>query len=215
MTFRTDDGKTSRRFHFGRELDVGTTTCHVGGDGHDALLSCLSHDVGLLLVEFGVEHLVRDMAQVEHLGEHLTDFHRCGTHQHRTTGFNHLLNLGDDCLVLGAVGLIDAVVHVVADHRLVGRDLHHVQLVDIVELTSLGDGSTCHTGEFVVHTEVVLQGDGGKRLSGCLHLHMLLGFHSLVQSVAPAASLHDTSRLLIHNLHLTVDDHVVVVEFEE
>ena len=66
----------------------------------------------------------------------------------------------------------------------------------------------------MVHTEIVLQGDGGKGLRGSLDLHVLLGLDSLMQSVAPAASLHDTSRLLVDNLHLAVDDHVLIVLVE-
>ena len=63
----------------------------------------------------------------------------------------------------------------------------------------------------MIHTEVVLQGDGGKGLSGSLYLHMLLGLYSLVQTVAPTTTFHDTARLLIHNLHLTVDHHILVI----
>ena len=54
VAFGTDDGQTSCRFHFGRQLDVGTTTGHVGGDGHRTKavhrLSSLCHNVGFLLV---------------------------------------------------------------------------------------------------------------------------------------------------------------------
>ena len=215
MTLCTDDGETSSLFHLGRELDVGTTTCHVGGDSHNALLSGLCHDVGLLLVELGIEHLMRNVPQIKHLRQHLTDFHRCGTYKHWTTSVNHLLDLGDDSLVLGTVGLIDAVVHVIANHRFVGRDLHHVEFVDIVKLACFGDGGTSHTGELVVHAEIVLKSNGGERLCGGFNLHVLLGLHCLVQSIAPTTAFHDTACLLIHNLHLSVDDDVVVVEFKE
>ena len=43
---------------------------------------------------------------------------------------------------------------------------------------------------------------------------MLLGLYSLVQSVAPAATFHDTAGLLIHDLHLAVDHHILVVLVE-
>ena len=43
---------------------------------------------------------------------------------------------------------------------------------------------------------------------------MLLGLDSLMETVAPAASFHDTSCLLIHNLHLTVDNDIFVVLVE-
>ena len=59
----------------------------------------------------------------------------------------------------------------------------------------------------MIHAEVVLQGDSGKRLCGSLHLHTFLGLDSLVETVAVAATLHDTARLLIYNLHLSVLGH--------
>ena len=40
---------------------------------------------------------------------------------------------------------------------------------------------------------------------------MLLGLNSLVQSVAPATTLHDTTSLLVNDLHLAVDNHILVV----
>ena len=66
----------------------------------------------------------------------------------------------------------------------------------------------------MIHAEVVLQGDGGEGLCGSFHLDVLFGLDSLVQSVRPAAALHDTTRLLVHNLHLAVDDHVLIVLIE-
>ena len=62
------------------EQYIGTASCHVGGYGHGAaalavLLSCKCHDVGLLLVQLGVEHLVDDGVALARLwvdvhGEH-------------------------------------------------------------------------------------------------------------------------------------------------
>ena len=43
----------------------------------------------------------------------------------------------------------------------VGGDGQDLQLVDLVELLRLGQGGTGHAGQFFVHAEVVLQGDGG------------------------------------------------------
>ena len=56
------------------------------------------------------------------------------------------------------------------DHRPVGRDRHHAELVDRHELGGLGLGRTGHAGELVVHAEVVLQGDRGERLVLALDL---------------------------------------------
>ena len=272
MTCGANDGETASGLNFRCKLDIGTTTCHVGGDGdgtkhpllvvdivlsslslevsvstlgtlvgsidkllliaqrgrlvgegtavaghpHHTLgaLTGLSNDHSLLLMEFGVEDLMRNLAHGQHLGEQLTDLDRCSTHQARTSLDTHVLDLFNDSTIFLAIGLIDAVIHIVADNRLVGRNLDHIELVDIPELTGLSAGGTSHTGKLMIHTEVVLQRDGGKGLCGSLHLDMLLGFDSLMESVAPAASLHDTSGLLVDNLHLTVHDDIFVILVE-
>ena len=100
-------------------------------------------------------------------------------------------------------------------YRFVGRYLHHVEFVDIPEFARLGDSGTCHTSELVVHTEVVLQGDGGVCLCGCFHVDVFLSLHCLMQAIRPAAAFHDTACLLIDDLHLVVDDHVVDVFLEQ
>ena len=67
----------------------------------------------------------------------------------------------------------------------------------------------------MIHTEVVLQRDGGKRLGGGFYFDMLLGFDGLVQSVGVTAAFHDTAGLLVDDFHLVVDDHIFVVALEE
>ncbi len=37
--------------------DIGTTACHVGGDGDGALFTGLRHDLGFALVVLGVQHV--------------------------------------------------------------------------------------------------------------------------------------------------------------
>ena len=195
VALRANDGKSAGGFHFGREFNVSTTAGHVGGDGdrtehtflglpvhHDGSLAALSgqcHDICLLLMEFGVQHLMRNLAHLQHLAQHFRDFHAGGTHQHRSAAVSHLLHLLDDGLVLLALRLIDTVVHVGAYNRAVGGHLHHVELVDIPELAGLGDCRTGHTSQLMIHAEVILQRNGGIRLRGCLHRHVLLGLDVL------------------------------------
>ncbi|CAH0240699.1 hypothetical protein SRABI106_02397 [Rahnella aquatilis] len=40
--------------------DIGTTTGHVGSDGHCAWLACLRDDIRFFSVEFGVQNAVRN-----------------------------------------------------------------------------------------------------------------------------------------------------------
>ena len=84
-----------------------------------------------------------------------------------STGCPRLAGLLDqrrDRLVFLVRGAIDLVVLVVADARHVGRDLHHVQLVDLGELVGLGHRRAGHAGQLGIQPEVVLEGDRGERL---------------------------------------------------
>ena len=81
--------------------------------------------------------------------------------------------------------------------RAVGRNRHHVELVDLRELLRFGIGRAGHAGELLVHAEVVLEGDGGQRLVLALDLDPFLGLHRLVQAVAPAAARHQPAGELV------------------
>ena len=61
----------------------------------------------------------------------------------------------------------------------------------------------------MVHTEVVLKGDGCKCLCCSLNLYILLCLDRLVKTITPTTSLHDTSCLLINDLDLAVLDDVI------
>ena len=215
MTLCADDGETSGLLDLGGELDVGTTTCHVGGDGHGAGTACEGYYLRLLLVEFGIEHLAVNLAHVEHSLEQLGNLDRGGADKHGTACVAELDNLLDDGGVFLLLGLVDAVLQVETGHGTVGRDGHHIEFVDVPKLTRLGLGGTGHTGELVVHTEVVLQGDCREGLGGGLYLHPFLGLDGLVETVAVTATLHDTACLLVDNLDFPVVDDIFVVFLEE
>ena len=122
----------------------------------------------------------------------------------------HLLYFVDYGVVFLFAGLVHAVVHIDACHRTVGRDGHYIELIDIPKFACFGFCRTGHTRKLVIHAEVVLQGDCGKCLCSGFHLHVLLGFYCLVQSIAPAATFHNTAGLLVYYLHLVVVGYHIV-----
>ena len=197
------------------EHDVGTTAGHVGGHGDGSLAAGDGDHGGFLLMLLGVQDLVRDLGHVEQGGDHFGAFHGSGTEQHRLAlgvTLGHVLDDGGQLLLLGAV---DEVVLVLADHRLVGLDRQHAQLVGVHELGGLGFGRTGHARELVVHTEVVLQGDGGEGLVLGLDLHAFLGLDGLVQTLVVAAARQDTAGVLVDDEHLALGDDVVLVTQEQ
>ena len=134
------------------------------------------------------------------------------------TGWPFSWRCGDlvgDRVPLAVLGLVDLIVAVVADHRPVRRDLDDGQLVDLHELGRLGEGGAGHARELVVHAEVVLEGDLRERLVLLLDAHALLGLDGLVQALRPAPALEDAAGELVDDLHLAVDDGVVLVALVE
>ena len=215
MTLRTDDGETTGLFHFGRQLDIGTTTCHVGGNRYNTCPTGLRNNLCLLLVQLGVEDIMLDLTKRQHTTQELGDLYTRRTDQYRTTLVHHLHDLVNDRVVFLTLGAVDTVVHIVTRDRLVGRDHNDIQFVDIPELTCLGLSRTGHTGEFVIHTEIVLQRDRGKGLGSALDLYVLFRLHCLVQTIGPTTTFHNTACLLVHDLHLTAVDDIIDIFLEE
>jgi hypothetical protein len=91
----------------------------------------------------------------------------------------------------------------------VGGDHHHVELVYFGEFLGLGIGGAGHAGEFVVHAEIVLEGDGGQGLVFVFDLDPFLGFQSLMESVRIPAAGHEPAREFVHDDDLALLDDIV------
>ena len=191
--------------------DVGAAAGHVGGHGDRPQLAGLGHDLGLLLVVLGVQDIVLDAPLFQHVGELLRLLDGHGAHQHGLALLVALGDLVDHRPELAGLGLVHHVVVVDALHRLVGGDLHDVQLVDGAELLLLGHGGARHAGELVVQAEVVLEGDGGQGLGLVGHLHVLLGLDGLVEPLVVPPAEHEPAGELVHDDDLSVLHHIVDV----
>ena len=215
MSFSTDNGKTAGSPDFVAQLNIGTTTRHIGSDGHLTRQTSLSHNFSLALVLFGIQHIVFDVAHSQHFAEFFRDFDRSSTHQDRPTRLRKTFNFLNNGIVFLTCGAVYAVVHIFTRDRTVGRNNHNVEFVDVPKLTRLSFSRTGHTRQLVVHTEIVLQRDSSESLSSRLHFNTFLRLDSLVQTVRITASLHNTSGLFVNNLHLSVHNDVLVVFLEQ
>ena len=207
----TQNCQTTRSLNLVAELDVGTTTRHIGSDGNLTRTTSLGNDLSLLLVLFSIQHVVFDTAQFKHTAQQLRNLDRSSTNQHGTALSHKAVNLLDYGVIFLAFGLVNQIITVITSNWAVGGNAHHVEFVDVPKLACLGLGSTGHTTKFVVHTEVVLQSDGCKGLSCSLNLNVLLGLDSLVQTIRVAAAIQNTASLLIDNLHFVVHNHILNV----
>ena len=215
VAFGANDGQTAGLLDAFAQLDVGTTAGHVGGNRHRACAAGLGHDIGLFLMQLGVQDVVRYAAALEHTAQQFRNLDRGGAHEHRPPGLGQSHNLLDNGIVFLALGLVNQILAVFADDGTVGRDADHVQFVYIPEFARFRLGRTGHTGELGIHTEVILQRNRGVGLRGGFHLDVFLGLQSLVQTVRITAAVHDTARLFVHNLDLVVDNDVFHVFLEQ
>ena len=191
--------------------NIRTTACHIGGDGDRTLLAGLCDDLSLSLVVLGVQHIEIAGILLQHLGESLALLDADRTHQNRLTIFMALHDLLDDRVVLAVDGLVDGVRVVLADIGTVGGDGDDVQAINFGELGSLRLGCAGHTGQLLVHTEVVLEGDGGQRLALGGDLHALLSLDGLMQALVVPAADHQAARELIDDDDFAVLHDVVNV----
>ncbi len=193
------------------EHDVGPAARHVGGHRDRALPAGLRDDQRFAVVLLGVQHLVRHVALDQRLRQELRLLHAGRTDQH---GLTLLVTLGDVVrhgLELRRLALVDEVGLVGADHRFVGGDLHHTELVRLVELGRLRLGGTGHPGELVVEAEVVLQRDRGQGLVLGLDLDAFLGLDRLVHPLVEPATGQDPAGELVDDEHLATPDDVLLV----
>ena len=121
---------------------------------------------------------------------------------------HHGVELGDLILV-HLIRVIDTV------HTLISGDSNHAQFVGTHELGGLSLCGTGHACELIVHAEVVLQGHRGHCLVLGLNLDALFGLNRLVDTVVITAARQDTAGVLIHDQHLTVHHHIVLIVGEQ
>ena len=193
------------------QQDVDAAAGHVGGNRDRPYPARLGNDHGLLLVLLRVQDVMGDPPAVEVAGELLGLLDRHRADEHRLAGLAPLGDVLDHGVPLRVLDLVDEVLLVRPDHRLVRGDLHHVELVDLLELRELGLGRTGHAGELLVHLEVVLDGDRGQGLVLLFDPDVLLGLDGLVESLRIPPALQDPAGELVDDLHLAAGHDVVHV----
>ena len=110
---------------------------------------------------FRIQYIeVLDTSLAEHVGDQLGFLDGNGTYQHRLSLFMSFRHRVHDGFILAVLRGVYGVFQAVTNHRLVGRDHHNVHVVDVAEFSFFRFGGTCHAGQLLVHTEVVLQSDG-------------------------------------------------------
>jgi len=123
----------------------------------------------------------------------------------------HFLDVFEYRIELAFRADIDQIAAIVADHRPIGWDDDHFQVVNALEFVGLSIGRTGHTGKLVVKTEIVLERDRRQRLAFLLDRHAFFRFSGLMQAVGPAPTGHHAAGEFIDDDDLAAADDVLNV----
>ncbi len=200
------------------EHNIGAAARHVGRDRHRAGFTGLRDDIRLFFMVFGVQNRVFDALFLQN-GRKLFGFlNRNGAHQNRLALGVAFFNARNGRLDLAVFVLVYRVRIVLTGDGLVGRNLDHIQLIDVAEfflLGQLGQRGARHAGQLAVQTEIILERDGGKGLGLMRDLDAFLGFDGLVQAFVIAAAEHQTAGKLVHNDDLSIAYNVVHIALHD
>ena len=211
MPLRADDHKTARRSRLLVQLDIRTTTRHVGGDGNCAVNAGVRHDLRLQLVELGVQHLMLQTVSLKDGGKLFRSVDIDRAHQNGLSLGVRLLYRMKNSLEFFFSCFIDSVLLIDTCHRLIRGDRYHIHAVNVTELLFLRERRTCHARFFLKFIKEILESNVGERLALPLHLHMLLRLNRLMQTVGITTSRHDTPGKLVHDHNLIILHHIILI----
>ena len=120
-------------------------------------------------------------------------------------GFSNFI---DDSIVFLTFCFVYQILPVIANDSFVCRYNHHIQIINTAQFFCLCFSRTCHSGQFIIHTKIILNRDRGQRLSFSFDLNIFLGFNSLVQTVAITAPRENTTGKFIDNEYLPILDNI-------
>ena len=172
------------------EHDVRTTAGHVGGDGDSTRATRQRHDECFTFVLLGIQHFMGNTFLAQQGRQFFGSFDGSRTDQHRLFALEAVADILDDGRELVLLTEVDEVGVILAHRRTVSRNDHDFQSINLLELEGFSVRGAGHAGQFAVHAEVVLEGDGSNRLVFLADAHALLRFHRLVQTIRPTPTGH-------------------------
>ena len=122
-----------------------------------------------------------------------------------------LLHRVHDGFELLGLCLVYGILEILTDHRHIGGHFHHVHAVNLPELLLLCESGTGSAALSLEQVEEILESDRSHGLALTFYLYMLLGLYGLMEPVRIAAARHDAPGELIHNQHLILLHHIVLV----
>jgi len=157
----------------------------------------------------GIQGFMFNLVLVQQVRQVFGYLNRGGTNEHRLFPNYTILDVFNHGLVFLFCRKINQVAFIIPDHRFMGWYNNHFQSVNLLKFKGFGICRTRHAGQFVIQSEIILEGNRGNGLVFMLNLHPFLGLYSLMQAIRPASSGHGSASEFIDNDHLVILDDIV------
>ncbi len=156
-----------------------------------------------------IQYAVGNILPPQHSTNNFRRFNRSRSDQHRLTRCISLFDLLNQSIQLLATSFKDQIVRILSDTVPIRRNYHHAQPINILKLIRFRLRRPRHSGQLLVQTKIVLNRNRRQCLRLPINLHPFLCFHRLMQSIAPPSPGHESPRVLVHDDHLVLLNHIV------
>src|SRR5699024_10206226 len=105
---------------------------------------------------------MRDFLPFKHAADGLGGVYAGSTDQYRLTAFVVFAN-GINCsIIFFSLSTEYQILFIITDDRFICRNDDDIQIINFVKLTLFSSCCTGHTRKFMIHPEVILQGNSGR-----------------------------------------------------
>jgi len=114
------NGQASCGLGLWTKLNIGSSTCHIGGNGYYAWPSCLGYNLCLPLMQFRIQDIVMNLPQLQASAQQFRNLYIGCSHQNRSPRFGKLYNLFNYGIVLFSLGFVNQIFAIVSLYRTIG-----------------------------------------------------------------------------------------------
>ena len=164
---------------------------------------------------FGIQDLMLDASFFQLQAQAFGNVNRNCTDQDRLPLIMKFYYFIYACFIFLFFGLVDNIRVISPDHGLICWNNYNVKGIYFFELGCFSVCRSCHSGQLVVHSKIILKGDRGKGLVFVFYLNVLFGFQSLMQPFTVTSSRHQAACKLIHYDNLSILDNIVNIPFKK
>ncbi len=164
---------------------------------------------------FCIEDLMGHPFAFEEFADDFVFFNRRRAYQYRLSAFVALHDISNNRRILCSRRFIHAVGKILPNHGAVRRNDDNIQVIYFMEFLRFSSCCSGHTGQFLIHAEIILQGYSRQRLTFLLNRDIFLCFYCLMDAFGKPPADKESPRKLINNDDLVILYDIILLPLKE